>query len=68
MNKGQITIEFLLCLLGAILIISTFIDIAFILKEKLEISPIINKKIDEIIKQNHKEHNWIRNERTNNDY
>jgi len=66
MSKGVITIEFLLCLLGALLIISAFIDIALTLKEKLEKTPIINKKISRIIEQNYKENNWIRNERPNN--
>lgn len=57
-RKGIISLEFLFCLLGFLLIVSAFIEIAITLKEHLEKKPEIYNKINNIKKVILKENNW----------
>jgi len=59
-----ITLEFLLCLLGFILVLYAFIDIALIIKEKLN-APEVDRKTTKIIEIVLRENNWEKNERPN---
>lgn len=56
--------EFLLCLLGVLLIISAFVDVSFIIKEKIEKKPEINIRITKILEREYKKNNWEKNEST----
>lgn len=56
--KGVITLEFVLCILIIIIILSFFVTVNIYLKEKLEESLARESKITSLKKEHYKENNW----------
>lgn len=64
MAKGGITLEFLLCLLIVLMVLSSVIDIEINLKEKLEKLPDYSVRVEAIKRAVYKENNWYEYEGT----
>jgi len=57
--KGIITLEFVLCILVIIIVLSFFVTVNLSLKYKLEDSLSEELRLTEIKKNHYKENNWV---------